>query len=236
MGQAPSPAGANYRGYGGPRLDQYFPLAVIENHARKTLRLVADLSGGKISYPLEAERLVRELFQFDVFYDDGTIMDQIDPLLVGALYPEGMVCPATGSDRVIMVNDAPRFSRVTTSFTILHEVGHLLLHHPLDTTAGVAEAYCRTKEGHPTWSRVPPREWQAGRLAGEMLMPKELVTRVLDGIKPPEVVDLATYGPYFRKVFDVSQAAMEKRLADRSYSSVSGMYPFADVSETRGSV
>ena len=218
----------------GWRSKEFVPLEIIEAYAEDTLRLFAEACGGRVAFPLQAERLVKELFQLEVYYDDGTIMDRIDSQLLGSLYAEGMICPATGSDRVIMVNDASRYADVTASFTILHEAGHWLIHHPVDAAATEISAYCRSEEALPTWSKVPPREWQANRLAGEVLMPTEMVARVLDGCHPPEIVNLAIYGPRFREFFDVSQAAMEKRLSDLGYTCVGGRRAFADVRETRG--
>lgn len=217
--------------FAGWRSKEFVPLEIIEAYAEDSLRLFAEKCGGGVSFPLDAERLVRELFNLEVYYDDGTIMDAMDAHLLGCLYPEGMVCPATGSDGWIMVNDAPRYRGVTTEFIILHEGGHWLLHHPKDAVATENSAYCRTEDFQPRWSRVPPREWQASRLAAEILMPRERVSWLLDGKQPPEVINLDIYGERFREYFGVSQAAMEKRLHDLDYKCAFGRSAYANVTQ-----
>jgi hypothetical protein len=207
----------------------YVPLPIIERYADDALRLFAGRCGGGVSFPLDAEQLVQGLFGLDVYYDNGSIMDAIDPQLLGCLYADGMVCPATGTDRVIMVNDAPRFKGVTTAFTILHEAGHWLLHHPKDAVDAGRSAYCRTEDVQPRWSRVPPREWQASRFAGEVLMPRERVRWLLDGREPGDIINLQIYGLTFRQYFGVSQAAMEKRLFDLGYKCAFGRHAYANV-------
>ena len=216
----------------GWRSQEYVPLEIIEAYAEDVLSQFAKRCGGEVSFPLDAERLVREVFGLEVYYDDGTIMDGLATGLLGCLYADGMPCPATGTDRVILVNDSPRFRGVTTAFTILHEVGHLLLHHPLDAVAAESTAYCRTADVvPPRWSRVPPREWQASRLAGEILMPKDRVRWLLDGQDPGNVINLEIYGPQFRDYFGVSQAAMEKRLSDLGYKCAFGRSAYANLTQ-----
>lgn len=211
---------------------EFIPISRIETYANDSLRLFAERVGHEITFPLDAESLVGDVFNLEVFYDDGQFMDRLGDGLLGCLYPDGMPCPPTGSDRVIVVNEAARFRWVTTAFTILHELGHFLLHFPKDAVASVDASYCRSSEVQPSGkTRVPPREWQASRFAAEVLMPKGRVQWLLDG-KPPganEIINLDNYGTQFRQYFGVSQAAMEKRLSDLAYKCAYGRYAYANV-------
>jgi hypothetical protein len=211
---------------------EFIPLETIEAYAADALRLFAGRHGGQDSFPLDAELLVKELFGLDVFYDGGGLMDGIAPNLLGCLYADGMLCPATHTDRIIMVNDAPRFRSVTAAFTILHETGHFLLHYPKDAVAPATASYCRSSDVQPAnRTRVPPREWQASRFASELLMPKDRVRWLLDGKEPGEIINLDIYGQNFRRFFGVSQAAMEKRLYDLGYKCAMGRYAYANITQ-----
>ena len=222
--------------YPGWQSAKYVPLPIIEYYAEETLRLFAQRCGGSVTFPVDAERLAREVLGLDIYYDDGTIMDEMESGLLGCLFADGMPCPATGRDRVIMVNDGPRYRGVTAAFTILHEGGHWLLHVPQDAVAEEPLSYCRAEELLPSWSKVPPREWQASRLAAEVLMPREMVCRILDGREPEgEVINLEIYGRIFREFFGVSQEAMEKRLSDLKYRYAFGRYPYANLAKATSS-
>ena len=210
----------------------FIPIKVIEQYAGDCLGLFAKGPSGEPSFPLDAELLVRQLFDLEVHYDDGTLMDEVAPNLLGCLFADGTPSPLKGRDRVIMVNDAPRFRSVTTSFTILHELGHYLFHYPKDAVAPATPSYCRTGDVQATGrNNVPPREWQASRFASELLMPADKVQWILDGKRPGEVVNLDLYGRNFREFFGVSQAAMEKRLHDLEYRCAFGRSAYANVTQ-----
>jgi transcriptional regulator with XRE-family HTH domain len=217
---------------GGPpdwRTGEFIPLDIIETYANDALRLFSGRLGDDL-FPLDAEFLVRELFNLEVFYDDGRFMDAIGTNLLGCLFADGMPCPATGTDRVIMVNDSPRFRSVTSAFTIVHELGHYLFHYPKDAIAPTTASYCRSGDVQPAGATsVPPREWQASRFASELLMPKDKVRWLLDGRPPGDIINLELYGDNFRRFFGVSQAAMEKRLYDLGYKCAMGRYAYANV-------
>ena len=212
------------------RSGEFIPLGMIEAYANDALRLFGERHGGEDLFPLNAELLVGELFGLEVFYDDGNFMDTIATNLLGCLFADGMPCPATGGDRTIAVNDAPRFRSVTTAFTILHELGHYLFHYPKDAIAPATASYCRSRDVQPAANtKVPPREWQASRFASELLMPKDKVRWLLDGRPTGDIVNLDIYGDTFRRFFGVSQAAMEKRLYDLGYKCAMGRYAYANV-------
>jgi hypothetical protein len=213
---------------------QFLPIEQIERCAGDTLSEYARQLGCAPRFPLDAEEVAKLVFGLEVYYDGEGFLDSIDRTLLGALYPDGHICPATDTDRMIVVNSAPRFRHVTPGITILHEVGHYRFHFPQDRLAPNTEpAYCR--EGHISGQRelkVPPREWQASRFASEVLMQRDKVVEVLGGKKPGDLVNLRHHGDRFRRIFGVSQGAMEKRLFDLGYRCIMGRYGYANANLT----
>ena len=213
---------------------EFIPLDTIEQYAAEVLKVYVQRLGNEPEFPLDAELLVREVFNLDVHYDDDGLLDSMHPSLLGCLFPDGTPCPELAMDRMIVVNCAPRYKYVTPSFTILHEAGHYLFHYPKDAVAPTQQpSYCRAQHiATQKKLKVPPREWQASRLASEVLMPKAKVMWLLDGKPPGEVINLAIYGAIFREFFGVSQAAMEKRLYDLGYQCGFGRYAYANITQT----
>jgi transcriptional regulator with XRE-family HTH domain len=232
---------ASYQGFlrsrdaGVVGVGEFVHLSVIEAEAREVVRVFGDCLGADLSFPLDAELLVRKVASLEVHYDGQGYLDSIDQSLLGCLFPDGVPFPVTDRDRTVVVNDSERFRSVTTAFTILHELGHYVLHYPKDTAAVARPpTYCRS--GHITPSRkdkVPPREWQASRFASEVLMPRDKVVEVLGGKKPGDLVNLLHWGDRFRRFFGVSQAATEKRLFDLGYRCIMGHYGWANDNLTR---
>jgi transcriptional regulator with XRE-family HTH domain len=119
------------------QVTEFLPIKTIERFASDTLRLYAEschVDIDDIDFPLDAELLVRKVFGLDVHYDGEGVLDRIDRTLLGCLYADGHQSP-WGKDRLIVVNSARRYQAVTDGFTILHEGGHYLFHHPLDALA-----------------------------------------------------------------------------------------------------
>jgi transcriptional regulator with XRE-family HTH domain len=217
-------------------VSDFVHLSAIEAEAREVLRAFGECLGGELAFPLDAELLVRKVASLEVHYDGEGYLDSIDRSLLGCLFPDGVTFPVTERDRTIVVNDAERFRSVTTAFTILHELGHYLLHYPKDA-AGVSRppTYCRPGDLSPARKgKVPPREWQANRFASEVLMPRDKVVEVLGGKKPGDLVNLKNHGDRFRRIFGVSQEAMEKRLFDLGYRCIMGRYGYANANLTDG--
>jgi transcriptional regulator with XRE-family HTH domain len=233
---------SGYQGFLGSRdvgvgaAGEFVHLSVIEAEAREVLRSFRDCLGGDVIFPLDAELLVRKVASLEVHYDGEGYLDSMDRSLLGCLFPDGEPFPVTERDRTIVVNDAERFRSVTTAFTILHELGHYLLHYPKDAAAvSRPPTYCRSGDVIPSKkAKVPPREWQASRLASEVLMPREKVVEVLGGKKPGDLVNLKNHGDRFRRIFGVSQGAMEKRLFDLGYRCIMGRYGYANANLTDG--
>jgi len=232
---------ASYQGFlssrdaGESGVGEFVRVSVIEAQAGDALRVFRECVGGELTFPLDAELLVRKVASLEVHYDGDGYLDSIDRSLLGCLFPDGVPFPVTDQDRTIVVNDSERFRSVTTAFTILHELGHYRLHYPRDTAAvALPPTYCRS--GHVTPSKkdkVPPREWQASRFASEVLIPRDKVVEVLGGKKPGDLVNLLHWGDRFRRFFGVSQAAMEKRLFDLGYRCIMGRYGWANNNLTR---
>jgi transcriptional regulator with XRE-family HTH domain len=229
----------SYQAFLGSRDDgigagEFVHLSIIEAQAEDVLRVFRERVGGELTFPLEAELLVRKVASLEVHYDGEGYLDSIDRSLLGCLFPDGVLFPVTDQDRTIVVNDSQRFRSVTTAFTIVHELGHYLLHYPKDAAAaGLPPTYCRSGHVAPSKKdRVPPREWQASRFASEVLMPRDKVIEVLGGKKPGDLVNLRNHGDRFRRIFGVSQAAMEKRLFDLRYRCIMGRYGYANANLT----
>lgn len=213
---------------------EFVDLSVIQAEATEVLRVFGESLGGDLTFPLDAELLVRKVASLEVHYDGQGYLDSIDRSLLGCLFPDGEPFPVTQQDRTIVVNDAERFRSVTTAFTILHELGHYLLHYPKDA-AGLSQppTYCRSGDLSPARkSKVPPREWQANRFASEVLMPRDKVAEVLGRKKAGDLVNLKNHGDRVRRIFGVSQGAMEKRLFDLGYKCIMGRYGYANANLT----
>jgi transcriptional regulator with XRE-family HTH domain len=213
---------------------EFLPIQRIERLASEALKAFADRIGVDVDdlrYPLDAELLVRTVFDLDVHYDGEGVLDSIDSSLLGCLYAEGDESP-WGVDRLVVVNSSQRYEAVTDNFTILHEAGHYVFHRPLDALAPTPNAilYCRSGDRvSVAKAKVDPREWQASRFASEVLMPKKKVAWFLHDKEPPAVVNLNEHGRAFRGFFGVSQAAMEKRLYDLGYRCAFGRYAYANI-------
>lgn len=208
----------------------FISLQHIQYCAQDTLRIYAQLCGHEVVFPLDAEDIVRRVFDLEVYYDGEGFLDKIDPELLAVLYADGDLCPLTGRDKTIVINDAQRFRNVTTAHSILHETGHYIF----DFLRGRRRTnfytknrtYCHTKDMEI--KKPPPPEWRANRYAGEVCIPMEKVIWILDGKKPGDVINVKIYKQHFREFFGVSQAAMEKRLSDLGYKLFGVSYEWAD--------
>ncbi|MFB3880983.1 MAG: ImmA/IrrE family metallo-endopeptidase [Armatimonadota bacterium] len=209
----------------------------IRSYAEETLRLYGERLGREPVFPLDAEDLARRVWGLDVYYDgEGYLDGKAGTAVLAVLFPDRFFCPLTGTDRVIVINDAPRFRRVTTGFSILHEVGHYHLqwtrgHWPPRQERSLI--YCRSDDvTGKTRSRIPQIEWQANRYAGEVYMPAREIPRLLDGKQPEagEIIVMDIYKPILRQFFGASEAMVEKRLKDLGYKLLGARYPWAQAS------
>jgi len=213
---------------------EFLSVEQIRLYAEESLRLYSEKLGRGLAFPLNAEDLARRVWGLDVYYDgEGYLDREAGTSVLAVLFPERFVCPLTGTGKVIVINDAPRFRRVTTGFSILHEVGHYHLqwikghwppHHERKPI------YCRSDDiTGKTQSRIPAIEWQANRYAGEIYMPAREIPRLLDGKHPGpgEIIVMDVYKPILRHAFGASEAMVEKRLKDLGYRLLGARYPWA---------
>lgn len=96
-------------------------------------------------------------------------------------------------------------SRERQRFTLAHEIAHFLLHRDIiDSTEGGITDNVLYRSGAPEQA-----EYEANRLAADLVMPKELIRPRLRQLGVPiseEVIE------YMAEAFQVSKAAMEIRL------------------------
>jgi len=97
-------------------------------------------------------------------------------------------------------------TRARQRFTLAHEIAHFLLHRDLvDSCEGGITDNVLYRSGVPE-----QKEFEANRLAADLIMPMSLVRSKLESIGEPlseEVID------YMADMFQVSNAAMEIRLS-----------------------
>jgi len=115
----------------------------------------------------------------------------------------GMIVRNDAGDYVIKINRHE--NRPRQRFTLAHELAHFLLHKDyIDAhNEGIIDNVLY-RSGAPE-----QKEYEANRLAADLLMPTALITEQMDKIGAPmsdEVVE------YMAKIFEVSNAAMEIKL------------------------
>lgn len=100
-------------------------------------------------------------------------------------------------------------TRERQRFTLAHEISHFLLHRDIiDQSEGGIIDNVLYRSGAPEQI-----EFEANRLAADMLMPRKIVSQKLDALGAPvseEVIE------YMAQIFQVSKAAMEIRLSPLS--------------------
>lgn len=118
--------------------------SVIEDRAEQ---LLTDQLGGS-TVPVDLEKLVRRM--------GGSIQVRFD----GYRDPESLYVAEDGTFTVFV---PPNTSMLRDRFTIAHELGHLMLHHDMESTEPVSfQRYGRSRE-----------ETEANAFAGALLMPAD---------------------------------------------------------------
>jgi Zn-dependent peptidase ImmA (M78 family) len=156
------------------------------------------MSGGVTSPPVPVERLARDsgaLVSYQPFETDDI---------------SGLLYRAEGAAPVIGVNSSN--SKLRQRFTIAHELGHLLLH---EGTGLIIERLVRVNFRNATSSTATDsEELEANRFAAELLMPEDLLQRILGSLlvgRPLSDIDLVKR---LARRFEVSEQAMTFRLAN----------------------
>ena len=104
---------------------------------------------------------------------------------------------------IIKINRHERRER--QRYTLAHEIAHFLLHRDIIDSAGEIADNVLYRSGHPKQI-----EYEANRLAADLIMPDEFVLSDLSSMKVPitdEVIERLA------KEWEVSNAAMEIRLS-----------------------
>lgn len=201
----------------------YVSVDLIRRCAYDVLDLYQRRRGKKRVFPLAPEDVFEQLFGLITIYDDaGVINEAYGEGIVGCLFPDAQPSPWGGRDKVIAVNVTRtlRFdpTKRSAEFTILHEgMGHYILHHLRSLTGEPLQraVYCR--DIGPTRRKKPRLEWQADRAAGELMMPVDQVTWLLDGKQPPELINLELYEAQMMDYFGANPSIIEVRLKELGY-------------------
>ncbi|MDP8208832.1 MAG: XRE family transcriptional regulator [Candidatus Electryonea clarkiae] len=116
-----------------------------------------------------------------------------DPIIGFSLYHQ--ICP------VIVVKKQFALSRQT--FTLMHELGHLLLH--LSSRIDDEDDLYNVQEGH---------EQEANAFAGSLLVPDEFLSQIYDQDRPEDVAVYNSWLKDERKAWGVSSEVILRRLLD----------------------
>jgi hypothetical protein len=206
----------------------FFERELIRKYTREALQEYERVRGKGITFPLDVADVFDKLFGLETVFDDqGIINQRSGDGIIGCLFPDGHPSP-WGRDKLIVVNvtKSPSFNpmRYNDNFTIAHEgVGHYILHFLKGITGEKRDRpeYCRTQD-------YSPLEWQANFAAGELTQPFEEVIWLLDGKKPPEIINLDLYEKNYREYFGASRAMMEGRLNTLGYKFFNARYDWTD--------
>jgi hypothetical protein len=177
-------------------------------------------SGKPLRYPLPLEDIFADLFGLNVVYDTEGLLNGLGDGIIGCLFPDGHQSP-WGKDKIIAVNLTSTADFNPEAFgqqhTVAHEgMGHYVMHF----LKGIGERkqnrprYCRTDD------RKDSMEWQADFIAGEFTQPADKVAWLLDGKKPPEIINVEVYATNYRDFFGSTRSGMEMRLKELGYKMV----------------
>lgn len=147
--------------------------------------------------PVPVEEIARQL-------GAGVAFENFGPDVSGVLIRDG---------RVVVIGVNSSHARTRQRFTIAHEIGHLRLHQgrPMFVDRAV-----RIDRRDGTASRgVDQEEIAANRFAAELLMPEDMLQTAMGQLSAAqERGGSAAIIAHLAKKFDVSEQAMEYRLAN----------------------
>jgi Zn-dependent peptidase ImmA (M78 family) len=122
----------------------------------------------------------------------------------------GLLYRAPGATPIIGVNS--NNPKVRQRFTIAHELGHLKLHEGAEL---IIERLVRVNFRDATSSTATDQEEiEANRFASELLMPAPLINRALKSVVANNILADTEIVRRLAQRFEVSQQAMEYRLAN----------------------
>lgn len=122
--------------------------------------------------------------------------------------PTGISGQITKSGNTYVIKVNRNEARERQRFTIAHELAHFLLHREIidSTPDGISDTVLY-RSGAP--ERI---EYEANRLASEIVMPSHLVSQIVEDELGGYVTDAAV--EHLAKRFEVSRAAMEIKLGN----------------------
>lgn len=175
---------------------QFTPPDLPRNHPEKTAAIARAWLGLGDSNTFETYRAAVEAKGILVFRSNGYKgewqIPKESPILGFALYDS--FCP------VIVVKKEASESR--QSFTLMHELGHLLLHK----SSSIDDAH--DLQSHEGWER------DANAFAGHILVPDSLLGTIRDKDRPNDVAEYDDWLAPQRKAWGVSGEVILRRLLD----------------------
>jgi hypothetical protein len=211
----------------------FIPVETIRKYAEGVLSQYQHLVG-RAEYPLDVTDIFERLFSLETVFDDRGVLDRsYGPGVIGCLFPPGHKSP-WGKDKLIVVNATTEYQGFSPSHTIAHQGGgHFILHFLQGIGPQVESRPVFCREVGSATVKKDPLEWQADRFAGELVMPIERVSWLLDGKKAGDLINMDLYAKNFQEYFGTSRAQMEKRLVDIGYLLMRPKYEWADYSKRR---
>lgn len=177
-------------------LPVFRPFEVPNNDPKEAARLVRAWLGLTDVNNFESYRHVVEKRGILVFRSNGYggkwQIAKDSPILGFSIFDA--VCP------VIVVKKQPWEPQ--QCFTLMHELGHLLLHRESSIDD---EGDMTSYEG---------REQEANVFAGQLLVPDELLARIADNTRPREAADFDNWLQPWRRLWGVSGEVILRRLLD----------------------
>lgn len=219
----------------------YLTRETIRRYATELFEQYKRARGRPVTFPLDAADLFKRLFELDTIYDDQGVLNGIEPGLIGCLFPDGHMSPWE-RDKIIAVNvtttpppehQTERIIGLSAWYEITHRnqnftAAHEGMHYVLHFLKGIGgeqyrrPTYCRTA------ARKDPLEWQVDFGAGELVTPLDQIVYILDGTKPPTVINVEECWLRYRDYFDANRTMMETRLHVLGYKLINTFNGWAD--------
>lgn len=150
------------------------------------------------TYPVTNDILIDIMNNFGIEYYEVPMKDEVS----------GLIEVKNGVKRII-INEEHHINR--KRFTTCHEIGHYILHYSNKDLLHIDERDYRRKQGNVI---TVPKEVEANRFAGALLMPEELVDERIKELFHLNEDELVSQ---LAQDFKVSKAAMIVRLQVLGY-------------------
>lgn len=218
------------------KLRPLFKESEIEEEARSSLKKLCSRLAIEVSYPLSDDALVLLIESLTDEFDQYADMTEIDGEVDGFTEFSPHKLPNVYVNADLTMNG----NRNRKRMTVAHEAGHVVLHRGLYSQDQRQLDLINIEENIPIYCRqneilngVDWREWQASFFAGSLLMPKQLLSDLIDASyrsHPP--IDGSAEAIALRNLvashFDVSRDAARVRLVQARMVRPSGQTHFLD--------